>query len=120
MSFNDKRLLGRTGLQVGRLGISSSYGTPASAIEEAFERGCNYFVMGSFMKGRSREMYRAICNINAKGKRDELAVVLMDYSHSPLIGDPHFRRGLKKMGLEYVDVLVLGYYPRKPRPWISV
>ena len=118
MSFNEKRNLGRTGLQVGRLGVSSSYGIPSAAIEEAFERGCNYFVLGSFMKGRSREMYRAICNIHAKGKRDQLVIALMDYTHSPLIGDPHFRRGLKKMGLDYVDVLLMGYYNRKPRPGI--
>ena len=31
-------ILGRTGLSVGRLGISSSYGAPAAAFEEAFER----------------------------------------------------------------------------------
>ncbi len=106
--------LGRTGLQVGRLGISSSYGAPAAAFEEAFERGCNYFVMGSFMKGRSKEMIKAIQNIVRKGERDKLVVCQMEYTHSYLLGKPHFYKGLKKLGLEYVDVLMLGYYSSAP------
>jgi hypothetical protein len=48
--FSQPVILGRTGLKVGRLGISSSYGAPAEAFEEAFERGCNYFVIGSFIR----------------------------------------------------------------------
>ena len=35
--FNEPVTLGRTGLNVGRLGLSSSYGAPAKAYEEAFE-----------------------------------------------------------------------------------
>lgn len=115
MTFNDPVIFGRTGLQTGRLGISSSYGAPAQAFEEAFERGCNYFVMGSFIKGRSREMITAIRNITARGQRDKLVICLMEYTHSQILGKPHFYKGLKKLGLDYVDVLMLGYYPRKPR-----
>lgn len=37
MNFNEPVSLGRTGYKVGRLGISSNYGTPADAMEEAFE-----------------------------------------------------------------------------------
>jgi len=115
MDFKEKITLGRTGLRVGRLGISSSYGAPAEAYEEAFERGCNYFNMGSFIKGRSKEMIKAIKNITAKGKRDELVVSMYDYTHSSLIRQNHFMKGLRKMGLEYVDELLLGYYSRQPR-----
>jgi aryl-alcohol dehydrogenase-like predicted oxidoreductase len=113
--FSEPTLLGRTGLKVGRLGISSSYGAPAGAFEEAFERGCNYFVVGTFMKGRSEEMVRAIRNITARGQRDRLVVCLMEYTHSRLIGAGHFYRGLKLLGLEYVDLLMLGYYSSEPR-----
>ena len=115
MTFNEPVILGRTGLKVGRLGISSSYGAPAVAFEEAFERGCNYFVIGSFGKGRSKEMIKAIRNIARQGKRDKLVVCQMEYTHSYLLGKGHFYRGLNKLGLEYVDALMLGYYPRKPR-----
>lgn len=114
-NFNTPVTLGRSGLKVGRLGISSSYGAPAAAFEEAFERGCNYFVIGSFMKGRSREMIKAIKHISARGQRDRLVICLMEYTHSHLIGRSYFYKGLKKMGLDYVDALMLGYYPRKPR-----
>jgi len=115
MTFNEARILGRTGLLTGRLGISSSYGAPAAAFEEAFERGCNYFVLGSFMKGRSKEMIQAIRNISQKGDRDKLVVCLMEYTHSYILGKRHFYKGLKQLGLEYVDVLMLGYYPKTPR-----
>jgi aryl-alcohol dehydrogenase-like predicted oxidoreductase len=115
MDFKEKVTLGRTGLKVGRLGISSSYGAPAEAFEEAFDRGCNYFNMGSFIRGRSKEMMKAIRNINASGKRDELVLAMYDYTHSPLIGQGHFMKGLRKMGLEYVDELILGYYSGPPR-----
>ena len=102
-------------MKVGRLGISSSYQAPAQAFEEAFERGCNYFVMGSAGRGRSKEMTTAIRNITARGERDKLVAAMMEYTHSNLLGKAHFYRGLRKLGLDYVDVLVLGYYPRKPR-----
>jgi hypothetical protein len=46
MNFNNKTVLGKTGLMTGRLGISSSFGASAQAYEEAFERGCNYFTWG--------------------------------------------------------------------------
>ena len=38
MNFGRLTILGKTGLRVGRLGVASSYGAPASAFEEAFER----------------------------------------------------------------------------------
>jgi aryl-alcohol dehydrogenase-like predicted oxidoreductase len=113
--FSQPVTLGRTGLSVGRLGISSSYGAPARAFEEAFERGCNYFVFGSFGRGRSKEMAAAIRNITARGQRENLVVCMMDYSHSYLIGKAHFYRGLKQLGLDYVDALMLGFYPTHPR-----
>ena len=74
MSFNEKRILGRTGLRVGRLGIASSYGAPAQAYEEAFEKGCNYFTIGSFIRGRRTGMIEAIRKLNEKGNRDEIVV----------------------------------------------
>ena len=115
MAAFTKRILGGTGLKFGPLGLAASYGAPAEAFEEAFERGCNYFVAGSFMKGRSKEMIQAIRNICLRGDRDKLVVCLMEYTHSSLLGKAHFFKGLKKLGLDHVDVLMLGYYPNKPR-----
>ncbi len=114
MDFKEKVSLGRTGLQVGRLGISSSYGAPAKAFEEAFDRGCNYFSWGSFIKGRSSEMKKAIRNLVARGHRDELIVSMFSYAHNSFLTEILFRRGLKELGIAYADVLVLGYFPKRP------
>ena len=47
MIAENTRILGRTGLKVGRLGVSASYGAPTRSFEEAFEKSCNYFYWGS-------------------------------------------------------------------------
>ena len=47
----ERRTLGRTGLEVGRLGMAASYGVPARAVEQAFERGVNYLYWGTFRRG---------------------------------------------------------------------
>jgi aryl-alcohol dehydrogenase-like predicted oxidoreductase len=77
MDFNAQRVLGRTGLKVGRLGVGSSYGAPAEAFEEAFERGCNYFYWGSIL-------------------------------------EVFYRRALKLLALDHADILLLGWYRKKP------
>jgi hypothetical protein len=68
-------ILGKTGLNVCRLGVSGGYGAPAKAFEMAFERGCNYFYHGSI---RREGMNTAIKNICSKGKRDNYKVIIKD------------------------------------------
>jgi len=114
MDFNSKRALGTTGLMAGRLGISSSFGAPAAAFEEAFERGCNYFTWGTFIKGRSSQMAKAIKNIRAKGQRDNLILAMLSYAHSALLTEISIKRGLKVLGLDYADLLILGYFSKRP------
>ena len=114
MDFKKKTTLGRTGLQVARLGISSSFGAPAEAFEEAFEQGCNYFTWGTFIKGRSSAMGEAIRNIVKKGQRANLVIAVLSYAHSAFLTERFFMRGLRDLGIEYADVLILGYYPRRP------
>ncbi|MCK4765666.1 MAG: aldo/keto reductase [Candidatus Aminicenantes bacterium] len=114
MNFKEKITLGRTGLRAGRLGISSSFGAPARAYEEAFERGCNYFTWGTFIKGRNKAMREAIKNIDAKGLREDLIVSILSYAHSAYLTESSLVRGLKALGSGYADVLVLGYYSSPP------
>jgi aryl-alcohol dehydrogenase-like predicted oxidoreductase len=111
MDFNDKRILGKTGLRAGRLGIACSYGAPTEAFEEAFERGVNYFYWGSMRKAA---MVRAIRNIIANGKRDELIIVMQSYSRSAGLMDAFYRQGLKTLGIETADVLLLGWHNHLP------
>jgi aryl-alcohol dehydrogenase-like predicted oxidoreductase len=114
MSFLNPATLGRTKLKVGRLGISSSFGAPAAAYEAAFERGCNYFTWGTFIRGRSGPMRSAIRNITAAGRRDDLVVGMLTYAHHAWLTENFFVKGLKDAGLEYADVLLLGWFPKRP------
>jgi predicted aldo/keto reductase-like oxidoreductase len=114
MDLKKQITLGRTGLKVVRLGISSSFGAPAEAFEEAFERGCNYFTWGTFIKGRSSTMREAIRNIVKKGRREDLVIAILSYAHCAFLTERFFQRGLRDLGIEYADLLILGYYPQRP------
>jgi predicted aldo/keto reductase-like oxidoreductase len=120
MNFREPVVLGRTGLKVGRLGVASGYGVPAAAVEEAFERGCNYFTWGTVIKGYSPNMREALRNIVGKGQRDRLVLAAFSYAHSNYLTERILRRGLKSAGLNHADVLILGYFSRRvPRRLIE-
>jgi len=114
MSFDEPIVLGRTGLKVGRLGIASGYGAPTAAIEEAFERGSNYFTWGTVIKGYKPQMREALKNIVAKGQRDRLVLAAFTYAHNNSLTEKLLRRGLKSAGLDHADVLILGYFSKMP------
>jgi len=113
MNFHEAVVLGRTDLKVGRLGIASGYGAPTAVIEEAFERGCNYFTWGTVIKGYSPRMRQALRNIVDKGQRDRLALAVFTYAHNNYFTERMLRRGLKSAGLDHADVLILGYFSRR-------
>ncbi len=111
MNLNQPAVLGRTGLKVGRLGVASTYGAPAQAFEEAFDRGCNYFYWGSLRKSGMAEAIRNICG---RGKRNDLIIVIQSYSRSASLLELSCRRALKRLTLDCGDVLLLGWYGRRP------
>lgn len=104
--------LGKTDLRVGRLGVAASYGASAIALEKAFEGGCNYFYWGAL---RSAGMTRAIRNITSRGERDNLVVVIQDFRRTARGLERSLCNGLKESGLDYADVLLLGWYNKTPR-----
>jgi predicted aldo/keto reductase-like oxidoreductase len=114
MNFREPRVLGRTGLKAGRLGIASGYKAPAAAIEEAFERGCNYFTWGTVIKGYAPAMREALKAIVAKGQRDRLVLAAFSYAHNNFLTERLLARGLKSAGLNHADVLILGYFSSRP------
>jgi aryl-alcohol dehydrogenase-like predicted oxidoreductase len=118
MQFTELRKLGRTNLDVGRLGLASSYGAPAEAFEEAFERGCNYFVWNTFIKGRSKEMLTAIRNIIKKAGRDKIVIAMHSYGHNAILNNIYLKRSLKAIGTDHIDVMLLGYYSWRPSPFV--
>ena len=114
MAAFTERTLGATGLKVGRLGLAASYGAPAEAFEEAFEKGCNYFYLGC---GRHRSgMRTAIRNLCRQGMRDRLVVAIQSYARFGFLMEWYLGRSLRSMGLQQADILILGWHNRTPAP----
>ena len=58
-----------------RLGIASSYGVPSGAVEQAFDRGVNYFYWGSLRRNPFGDGLRALAP-----RRDRFLLVTQSYS----------------------------------------
>ena len=101
----EQRTLGRTGLRVGRMGIAASYGVPAAAVERAFEHGINYFYWGTFRRNPFGEAIR-----NLKPQRERFVLVVQSYSRIPKLVGWSVERALRKLGLDYADILLLGLW----------
>jgi len=111
MSYLEKKIeLGRSGLITSRIGIASSFGVGADGIEMAYDNGINYFYWGSLRTGKMGEGLRRI----AKKDREGIVIVLQSYTRLGSTLEGSIERGLKKLGLEYADVLLLGMFYRKP------
>jgi aryl-alcohol dehydrogenase-like predicted oxidoreductase len=59
-------------------------------------------------------MREAIQNLCGRGQRDGLIIVVQSYSRLPSILEESLHRALKRLGLEAADILLLGYYSRRP------
>jgi hypothetical protein len=99
----ETRILGGTGLEVGRLGMAASYGVPVKSVEQAFERGVNYLYWGSFRRGPFGQALR-----NLKPQRDRMVLVLQSYSRVAALMAPSVEIALSRLGFEYADVLCSG------------
>jgi len=110
--LHEHTVLGRTGLRVSRLGIGAGYDVPAEAVERAYrEHGVNYLYWGS-RRSRMREAIRRL----APGGRDRLVVVLQSYDHlGPFMGR-FLEKGLRELGLDHADILLLGWWNAAPPP----
>jgi aryl-alcohol dehydrogenase-like predicted oxidoreductase len=104
------RILGRTGLQVGRLGISSSYGVPGDALERAFERGVNYIYWGSRRLASFGEGLKRL-----RSKRDRFVLVIQSYTRVAGLMGWSLERALRALSYDHADVLLLGMW-NKPLP----
>jgi aryl-alcohol dehydrogenase-like predicted oxidoreductase len=103
-------ILGRTGLKVGRIGISAAYGAPAKSIEEAFERGANYFYWGALRRGMMADGIRRL----AKKNRDKMVIVVQNYWPWARLIPKSLKRALKELDTDYADVLLFSTLKRRP------
>lgn len=102
--------LGRTGLMVTRLGIGSSYGTNADMVEEAAAHGINYFYWGAL---RTKRMAEGIKNVASKNRDDAVIVAHTDTRSRAGISKV-VQKSLKRLGVDYLDVLLLGWHNKRP------
>lgn len=103
--------LGRTGLRVSRLGIGSSYGVPARAVERAYrEHGINYLYWGSLRRGGMAEAIRNL----SRTDRDRLVIALQSYDRTGWVLEWTLERGLRTLGLDRADLLILGWHASLP------
>jgi predicted aldo/keto reductase-like oxidoreductase len=109
----DRRVLGRTGLQVGRLGISASYGVPGDALERAFERGVNYIYWGSRRLASFGEGLKHL-----KPQRDRFVLVIQSYTRMAGLMAWSLERALRALSYDHTDVLLLGMWNKPVTPKI--
>ena len=108
--FSRRVVLGKTGLEVSRLGVGSSYGVSTRACRTAFDAGVNYFFWGSV---RTAGMGVAIRDI-ARRDRGGIIIVLESYLRSPKRLERSVHKGLAGLGVDHADVLLLGWHDELP------
>ena len=108
--FTQNVPLGQTGLMVSRLGLGSSYGAPTSVIEEAVEHGVNYLYWGTI---RRPAFGRAMRNL-ARRRREAIVLTVQSYSRIPGLIGPSVEVALRRAGLDYFDILLLGMRNERP------
>lgn len=113
-NFREPRILGRSGLTVGRLGLGSSYGGTTRGYERAFEQGCNYFYWGSIRRAAFGEAIRNI----ATRHREKLVVVLQSYSRFGISLSGKIESSLRRLKLDYADILLLGWHNKPLGGWL--
>lgn len=109
----ERRVLGRTGRQVSRLGIAASYGVPAAAVESAFERGLNYLFWGS---RRTDAFCTALRNL--RPHREPMVLVVESYTRMAALMAGSLERALRRVNYDHADVLLLGMWNKPVAPRI--
>jgi len=111
VDFKTPAILGRTGLSVSRLGVGAAYGAPAFALEKAYaEHGINTFYWGALRKKGMEEALRNLC----RTERERLVVVFQTFDRSGFLMKRMHEKGLRAIGSDYADILILGWANREP------
>jgi aryl-alcohol dehydrogenase-like predicted oxidoreductase len=111
MSFEPRIRLPHTDLVVGRIGLGSSFGIGPGDLEMAFDHGINYFYWGSVRRPGFGAGIRRL----AKRNRDQMVVTLQSYARWPAAFLTRaVESGLRRLSIDYADVLLLGWYNGRP------
>jgi aryl-alcohol dehydrogenase-like predicted oxidoreductase len=102
--------LGRTGLRVSRIGLGSGYGISGADVERAFERGINYL----YWANPRRSGFGAAVRALARRHRQDMVVTVQSYTRAATLLAPSVERALRRLGIEYADVLLLGWWNKVP------
>lgn len=106
----ERAVLGRTGREVLRIGVASSFGIGGADLERAVEEdGVAYLYWGSL---RRPGFGRAIRSLVRRGLRDRLFIVIQSYTRLGSLMRPSLCIGLKRLGIEQADLLLLGMWNR--------
>jgi len=111
MDFTQRTVLGRTGLEVSRLGIGSGYNAPAEVVNRALnDYSINYF----YWDRRRRAMGDALREL-ARTRRQEMIIAIQSYDHLGFYLKRSVDKALKELNIDYADILFLGWYNSMPR-----
>lgn len=108
--WNSKVVLGRSGLEVSRLALGSSFGLEAADIEHAFERGINFFYWGSY---RRPSFGRGLSQL-APQHREKMVVVVQSYTRVAGLMERSLDSALRRLKMDYTDLLLLGWWNKQP------
>jgi aryl-alcohol dehydrogenase-like predicted oxidoreductase len=110
--LDDTRVrLPHTELEVGRIGLGSSFGIGPDDVEYAFDHGINYFYWGSIRRPGFGNGIKRL----SKHSRDQMVVALQSYARWPgMLLQSTFDMGLRRLGLDYADILILGWFNHRP------
>ena len=108
--FRTHRVLGRTALEVSRIGLAGGYKVPARAVEKAFaEFGVNYF----YWEMRKPGMSQALRTLSATN-RENIVIAIQTYRRIGFWLRRSVEKALRELHIERVDILFLGWVNRMP------
>ncbi len=108
------RIFGKTGFEVGPLGVGAGFGIGEKAIEEAYESGVNYFY---WAWRRTGDMGRGLRNV-CRNNREKVFITITSFlPYMPLLRHSA-DRARRALGTDYIDGLQ--FYLMKGKPlWPS-
>ena len=111
VDFVTQMRLAHTDLTVGRIGLGSSFGVGPDGLEIAYDHGINFYYWGSIRRPGFGRGIRQL----ARHGREKIVVALQTYARWPAaLVRLSVERGLRRLGLDHADILVLGWHNHRP------